>query len=155
MDEFLEWLSNHAWVAWGGLALAFGIVETATVDLVFLMLAGGAVSGGIVALAGGAVWLQITVAIIASLALLGVVRPIAKRHLKVPGRLRTGAAALVGRQAVVVDEISPSGGTIKLGGEIWTARSYDGETVLAPGTTVDVVEIQGATAMVFGVEELR
>lgn len=55
----------------------------------------------------------------------------------------------------MVDEISPSGGTIKLGGEIWTARSYDGETVLAPGTTVDVVEIQGATAMVFGVEELR
>lgn len=153
MEDFLDWVRDHAWVAWGGIALVFGIVETTTVDLVFLMLAGGAVAGGATALLGGPFLLQAAVAIATSLALLGFVRPVAKRHLRVPGRLRTGAAALVGRQAVVIEEVTPTGGTVKLGGEVWTARSFDGQSVLAMGSTVDVVEIQGATAMVFGLSE--
>lgn len=149
MQPFFDWLGDHEWTAWLGLAFLFGIVETTTLDLVFLMLAGGAASGALAAALGAPILVQAIVAIAASVALLGVVRPIAKRHLRTPGTTRTGAAALVGRRGVVVEEVGPGGGRIKLAGEIWTARTYDGLSVLEPGTNVDVVEIQGATALVF------
>lgn len=149
MDAFWEWLGDNEWSAWLATAFIFGIVETTTLDLVFLMLAGGAGAGAITALAGGNLLLQSLVAIAVSVALLGVVRPIAKRHLQTPMKARTGAAALIGRRGVVVEQVGPDGGQIKLAGEIWTARSFDGESVIDPGSNVDVIEIQGATAMVF------
>lgn len=149
MDAFWEWLGDNEWSAWLGVAFIFGIVETTTLDLVFLMLAGGAASGAIAAVAGGNLLVQSLVAIAVSVGLLGVVRPVAKRHLRTPMKARTGAAALIGRRGIVVQEVGPQGGRIKLAGEIWTARSFDGESVIAPGSNVDVIEIQGATALVF------
>lgn len=149
MDAFWEWLGDNEWVAWLGVAFVFGIVETTTLDLVFLMLAGGAASGALAAVLGGNVLVQALVAIAASIALLGVVRPIAKRHLRTPMKARTGTAALVGRRGVVIEKVSIDTGRIRLAGEVWTARAFDGESVIEPGASVDVIEIQGATAMVF------
>ena len=63
--------------------------------------------------------------------------------------MRTGAAALVGAPAVVVERVDVHGGRVKIGGEIWSARALDGDQVLEPGMNVQVAEIQGATALVY------
>lgn len=154
MSDFLDWVGDNAWAAWIGLALICGIVETMTLDLVFLMLAGGAVAGAVASLIDAPFALSALVAIAMSAALLGVVRPIAKRHLQTPFATRTGVAALVGTRGVVVERVDAHGGLIKLAGEVWTARPYDGVQVINIGQPVDVVEIQGATALVFPAEAL-
>src|ERR671910_1070191 len=152
MGDAWDWVADNAWVLWLGLALVFGIVETTTLDLVFLMLGGGAIAGAFASVIGLPFLVQALVAIGASAALLGVVRPVAKRHLRQPVGTRTGVAALVGRRAVVLERVDPHGGRVKLAGEIWSARSYDGQAVIEIGADVDVVEIQGATALVYEVE---
>jgi membrane protein implicated in regulation of membrane protease activity len=91
---------------------------------------------------------QLAVFVVASLASLLLVRPVARRHLRTPSRLRTGAAALVGEAAVVLARIDLGGGSVRLRGEVWSARAFDAERVLEPGTEVQVVEIDGATAVV-------
>lgn len=149
MEAFWDWLGDHEWVAWIGLAFVLGIVETMTLDLVFLMLAGGALGGALAGVVGLSPLFQALVAIAVSVALLGFVRPVAKRHMRTSGGARTGAAALEGRKGVVIEEVDSEGGLIKLAGEVWTARSYDGTSVIEPGRDVDVIEIKGATALVF------
>jgi membrane protein implicated in regulation of membrane protease activity len=151
VGDLAEWLGDNAWVLWLGLALVFGIVETTTLDLMFLMLGGGALAGGVAAMVGAPFLVQALVAIVASGALIGVVRPVAKRHLRQPVSARTGVAALVGRRATVIERVDSHGGRIKLAGEVWSARSYD-HAVIEIGASVDVVEIQGATALVYEAE---
>ena len=92
--------------------------------------------------------MQIVVFIVASVASIGVLRPVARRHLKTPSQLRTGTQALVGKQAEVLERVDRRGGQIKLAGEIWTARSYDEDDVLEVGTQAHVMKIDGATALV-------
>jgi membrane protein implicated in regulation of membrane protease activity len=75
-------------------------------------------------------------------------RPIARAHLRLPAISRTGTAALVGHKAVVLRRVDANGGRVRIGGEEWTARPYVDGVVIEEGTAVDVVEIQGATALV-------
>jgi membrane protein implicated in regulation of membrane protease activity len=105
----------------------------------------------VVAALGAPFLVQALAAIAVSVAMLGVVRPIAKRHLHQAISERTGVAALVGRRATVLERVDGNGGRVKLAGEVWSARSYDG-SVIEVGASVDVVEIQGATALVFAAE---
>ncbi len=151
MRDAFDWIGDNEWTLWAGLALILGIIETTTLDLVFLMLAVGAAGGAVVAAFGVPFVFQALAAIAVSVAMLGVVRPIAKRHLHQPITERTGVAALVGRRAVVLERVDGTGGRVKLAGEVWSARSYDG-SVIEAGANVDVVEIQGATALVFAAE---
>lgn len=152
MGEAFNWLGDNEWSLWVAFGIIMVIVETTTLDLIFLMVAGGAGAGAVAALLGLPVLAQALIAIGATMALLGVVRPVAKRHLHQPVAARTGVAALIGRRAVVLATVDGTGGQIKLAGEVWTARSYDGSSIDV-GATVDVVEIQGATALVFSAEE--
>ena len=151
MRDAFDWIGDNEWTLWVGLALILGIIETTTLDLVFLMLAVGAAGGAVVAAIGAPFLVQALAAIAVSVAMLGVVRPIAKRHLHQPITERTGVAALVGRRAIVLERVDGTGGRVKLAGEVWSARSYDG-SVIEAGASVDVVEIQGATALVFAAE---
>lgn len=144
-----DWLADNAWVAWIITALVLGGVEIATLDLVFLMLAAGALAGAASAALGLGLLLQVVVAAVTAVAMLGVVRPVALRHLRTPVETRTGVAALVGRQAVVLERIDAGGGRVKLAGEVWSARSFDPHQAIEPGRTVDVVQIEGATAVVY------
>jgi membrane protein implicated in regulation of membrane protease activity len=107
-----------------------------------------AVTAAIVALVGGGLAVQWLVFIAVSLASLAVLRPIARRHLRTPAQIRTGTAALVGGTAVVVERVDRDGGQVKLAGEIWTARAYDEDEVYEPGARVEVLKIDGATALV-------
>jgi membrane protein implicated in regulation of membrane protease activity len=86
---------------------------------------------------------------VASGAGLGFVLPIARRHVKQPPLIRTGSAALVGRSANVLEEVSRHSGRVRIGGEEWSARSYDETLVIPVGHLVDVMQIEGATALVY------
>jgi membrane protein implicated in regulation of membrane protease activity len=138
------------WVIWAILAVALSIGELLTPGMFFLgPVALAAVAAGIVSLLGVAAWLQLLVFIGVSVASLGILRPIARAHLNMPALTRTGAAALVGSKAVVLQRVDANGGRVRIGGEEWSARAYLDDQVLEPGTRVEVVKIEGATALVY------
>lgn len=149
MSSLWEWLSNHVMVlGWLGVALILGTIELTTLDFFFLMLAFGAASGSVTAAVGGEFLLQLLVAVGVSVALLGVVRPAAKRRFLAPATANFGVEALIGQSGFVVERVNPDAGLVKFSGEVWTARPYDGRSIIEPGTRVDIIEIRGATALV-------
>lgn len=136
------------WVIWMIAAGVLAVGEIATLSFFLGPVAVAAAMAAIAALLGAGVAVQLVIFIAASAASLAVLRPIARRHLHTPAQLRTGTAALVGEGAVVLERVDRDGGQIKLAGEIWSARSYDEDEVLEPGARVQVMQIQGATALV-------
>ena len=145
MDGF----GDYDWVAWFGLAAVFGIVEVTTLDLVFAMLATGALAAAVTGLLTDSAGLQILVFLVVSVAMLAVARPLALRHLHTPVAIRTGTAALIGEQGVVLEAVSADSGRVKLKGEVWSARAFDPDRSIAAGQHVEVVQIDGATAIVY------
>jgi membrane protein implicated in regulation of membrane protease activity len=138
-----------AWIAWLVVAVLLAVGEVLTLGLVVGMVAAGALVGAVAALAGAGLALQVLAFLVASVALLGLVRPVARAHLRQPRALRTGTAALVGARALVLERVDVHGGRVKIGGEVWSARAYDEAQSIEPGTTVEVVKIEGATALVY------
>jgi membrane protein implicated in regulation of membrane protease activity len=108
-----------------------------------------AVVAGVVSLIGIAAWLQVLIFLLVSVASLGVLRPIARAHLSMPAATRTGTAALVVTKALVLQRVDAHGGRVRIGGEEWSARAYIDDQVLEPGMSVEVVKIEGATALVY------
>lgn len=151
--EWPDWLQD--WQAWLALSIALGVAELFSLDLMLLMLAAGGMVGMVAALIGLPVAVQILAAVAASVAALALVRPNVVRRLHTGPELRLGHQALIGKQGIVVDEVSAQGGQIRIGGELWTARPYDETSVIEPGATVDVFEIRGATALVHEVPRLE
>ncbi len=137
------------WLLWLIAAGVFAAAEAATLTLVLLMVAGGAAAAAVTAALGGPVLLQFVVAVLATFALLGVVRPVARRHMLPGSGTVTGADALVGRTAVVLAAVDATDGRVRLNGAEWSARSLDERQVLPVGREVRVVQISGATAVVF------
>jgi len=129
-------------------AMVLGILEVFTLDLTFAMLAGGALAAGIVALFGADLWVSIvTFAVVSGLLFFGA-RPFLLRKLKSGEPTVTGTAALVGRGARTIDEVTATSGRVKLNGEVWTARLAAGAEPIAPEAEVTVTAIEGATAVV-------
>jgi len=137
------------WIVWLIVAAALGVAELVTMTLALGLIAVGALAAAGVGAAGGNVALQFGAFIVASLAGLVVVRPIAMRHIKQPPLLRSGTSALVGRSAIVVEEVSAHAGRVRIGGELWSSRPYDETLTIPVGSTVDVFQIEGATALVY------
>jgi len=138
-----------AWLWWliGAAVLGIGLVVTAMPELG--MLAVGAVAAAVVSgIFGGGAVAQVVVFAVVSTALIAVVRPIANRHRAARPQLATGVDALKGKQAVVLERVDGSGGRIKLAGEVWSARALDAGNAYEAGQEVDVVDIEGATAIV-------
>jgi membrane protein implicated in regulation of membrane protease activity len=151
----MDWLSEHAWAAWLGIAAVLGAAELVSLDLVLIMLAVGALAGGVSAALGAAAVAQILIAGVASIAMLALVRPGLVAKLHQGPELRLGHSKLVGQRAVVTQRITGLAvGQIKLAGETWTAAPYDEHVTIEPGATVEVFEIRGATAYVHEVPEL-
>jgi membrane protein implicated in regulation of membrane protease activity len=136
------------WVWWIIAAGVLAVGEIATMGFFLGPIAIAATLAAIVAVVGGGLAAQWIVFIAASLASLLVLRPIARRHLRTPAALRTGTAALVGSPAVVLERVDRDGGQVKIGGEVWSARSYDDDDAFEPGSRVEVMKIDGATALV-------
>jgi membrane protein implicated in regulation of membrane protease activity len=138
------------WLIWSIVALALAVGEILTPGLFFLGPVAVAGVAAAIAAAVGAGWvIDLIVFVAGAAASLAFLRPIARRHVRLPLALRTGAAALVGAPAVVVERVDAAGGRVKIGGEVWSARAFDEQQVLEPGTKVQVAEIQGATALVY------
>ena len=138
-----------SWVIWVVIAVALAIGEVVTPGMFFLgPLSLSAGAAALASLLGAGTAGSLIVFIVAAVLSLGLLRPIAKRHVRMPAISRTGTDALIGRKALVTQQIDAAGGLVKIGGEVWTARPYlDGE-VIPEGTTVDVIQIEGATALV-------
>ena len=154
MQEFWDSIGEHLWGVWLGLAMLLGVLELFSLDLVLLMLAGGALAGMVAALVGVGLPFQLLAAALASVAMLALVRPNVVKRLRSGPELRIGPEALVGQEGFAVAELSVHGGQIKLAGEIWTARPYDEHEVIPAGAKVQVLQIRGATAYVHQVPEL-
>jgi len=151
----VDWLGDHIWAAWLLLAVVLGVAEMVSLDLILLMVAVGALVGGLVALAGAPFILQVLLAAGASGAMLMLVRPSLVARLHDGPTLVSGHDRLVGKQGVVTEELSAlNPGRVKVGGEIWSACPYDEGLTIPPGATVEVFAIRGATAYVHPVGEL-
>lgn len=140
-----QWL----WLVWVGLAITAGVVEVFTLDLIFLMVAGGALTAAVAAAATGNLPLSILVFAAATVLLMLAARPPLLRYMgrSVPST-HTNVSALPGRSAVVLTPVSAAGGTVKLAGEVWTARADTDGVPIEVGATVTVLRIEGATAVV-------
>ena len=137
------------WLIWMIAAGVLAVAETLSLGLFLIMLAGAAAAAGAVAALGAGVALQVGVFAVVALGLVTVIRPLARNRLELPPAQRIGIAGLVGRNAVVVRTVDQYGGRVKLAGEEWSAESYAPTQVLAVGSEVQVMEIRGATAVVW------
>ena len=138
-------------VIWIILAAILGVAEILTLTAALGLLAVAALAAaGVAALGMGELAQFATFAVVAVAGLVGI-RPLVKRQLRprYGPQHRFGVAALVGRQARVVQEVTGEAGRVRIGGEEWTARAYDETLVIPAGTTVDVIQIEGATALVY------
>ena len=149
-----DWLGENAWAIWLGLAMLLGVAELVSLDLILLMLAGGALVGAGASLLHLPAAVQVFAAVLTSVAMLALVRPNVVRRLHSGPDLVTGHDKLIGKQGVVISEVSCDAGQVRIAGEVWTARPYDDDAVIEPGARVDVFEIRGATAMVHKIPEL-
>jgi len=139
------------WILWVVAACILGIGEMHTGGLYLLPFAVGAGLAAVVSVLGVGLPLVVLVFVLASALAFGGLRPVARRHRRLPPAIRTGAAALVGHRAMVLERIANDEGVgcVKIdNGEVWTARSYDEDEVIDVGERVEVVEIRGATALV-------
>jgi len=152
----MDWISDHLAAVFLGLAILLGVAELASMDLILLMLAAGALAGMVTSLAGAGFVLSALVAAGAATACLALVRPALVKKLHAGPELQLGHGKLVGAQGVVTEKITGlQAGRIKLAGEFWTAAPYDDTISIDPGETVEVLEIKGATAYVHPVPRLE
>src|SRR3954449_4998384 len=151
----MDWFRDHAWETWLLIAVALGVLELLSTDLILIMLAGGALVGMLVALFGGPLALQMILALTAAVGLLALLRPGMVHRLHSGPTLRTGADALIGERAYVLEPLShATPGRVKIGGDVWTAKPYDEDDLIEVGAAVDVVSIKGAIAYVLRTHQL-
>ena len=152
----MDWLSDHVAGVLLALAILLGIAEMFSLDLILGMMALGALVGVVAALLGAGFAVSAIVAAIASVACIALVRPPLVKKLHSGPELTLGHGKLVGKQGVVTERITGlESGQIKLAGEIWSARPYDDTLTIEPGSTVEVLEIRGATAYVHPVPSIE
>lgn len=151
-SEVFGWFEDNLWALWASAALLLGCAEMLTTDLTLLMLGSGALAGAVTAaFLPQLVWLQVVVAAVVAVAMLGFVRPsLLKRFREAPG-YRTSLQKLVGSDGRATAAISHDGGECKVNGELWSARTMDPDVVISAGDIVEVYEIDGATLVVYPV----
>jgi len=138
-----------AWIVWLIVAAVLGVAELLTTTFALGIIAAGALVAAGVGALHAPLPFQLLAFAVASGAGLGFVLPVARRHIKQPPLLKTGPAALVGESASVLEEVSRHSGRVRIGGEEWSARPYDESLVIPVGHLVDVMQIKGATALVY------
>ena len=139
-----------SWIVWLIVAAVLGVAELVTMTFAFGLIAVAAVVAAVVGVFHLDLAVQLAAFVVAAGAGLGFVRPVAIRHIKQPPALRTGAAALVGRSAIVLEEVNEHSGRVRIDGEEWSSRPYLDESLVIPvGAKVDVMQIKGAIALVY------
>lgn len=133
------------WFAGG---ILFAAAEALSGDFVLLMIGGGAVAAALASFLGAPLWLATIVFAVVSIGLVFGLRPVIKRHLLATPVTPTGIDALRGSEATVIRAFGNSGGQVRIGGDIWTARPADENDTFRTGESVIVEDIDGATAVV-------
>ena len=136
------------WLLWLIAAVIIGIGEIMTAAFLLAPFAGGALLAALVAAVDGGAFAQWAVFLVASTALLMALRPLARSHKRMPPQIRTGTAALIGKTGVVTETVDMDSGSVRIDGDVWSARAYEQDAVLEPGARVNIVEIKGALALV-------
>jgi membrane protein implicated in regulation of membrane protease activity len=136
-------------VIWLIVGLVLIAAEVLSGEFVLLMLGSGALVAGGASLLGGGPLVSVAAFVVASVLLVFAVRPALRRKLdRGIDQTVMHSRALVGGPAIVVAKVDGQNGRVKIGGDVWSARSYDGSQVIDEGRRVTVVEISGATALV-------
>ena len=138
-----------AWLIWSILAAALGVLEMVTFAFAAGLMAFAALVTALVALSGGSLEAQAVTFALTAFVELAIVVPLAGRRSVTRAGYRSGTEALVDHPAVVLTEVDAHSGTVRIGGEVWSARAYDETLVLPVGTRVSVFQIVGATALVY------
>lgn len=150
MSELIEWIRGNLWAAWGILALGLAAAELLTLDLTLLMLASGALMGGVTAIVfPGLIWLQVVVAVVTALATLFLLRPTLLARVRSDPGYRSSLDKLVGSSGVAISAITESAGEVKVGGQAWEARPFDPDLPIAAGDDVEVFGLDGITLIVY------
>lgn len=151
----MDWIGQHAWETWLIVAGVLGVLELVSLDLIFIMLAGGALVGAGASGVGASGPISVVLALATAIGLLAVLRPGVLKRLHAGPDLRIGPDALIGKRATVLRELShATPGRVKIDGEEWTAVPYDEDDRIDVGEVVDVVQIKGATAYVLRVQSI-
>jgi membrane protein implicated in regulation of membrane protease activity len=139
-----------AWVFWVIVAAIFAVGEMLTLGFFLAPFSVGALAAALVDAIGGSFAVDLAAFVVVSVAVLTLLRPIARSHRKLPPSIRTGTAALVGKTGTITTPITGPGelGCVKIDGEVWTARALDEDQTFEAGKRVQVVEIKGAMALV-------
>lgn len=148
-DGLTLWLSTYSWAIWGAAALGLAAAELLTLDLTLLMLAAGAAAGGATALSfPGLWWLQVVVAVVVAILALLVLRPTLVEKRRTAPDHRSSLGSLVGSSGVATAEITGSMGEVRIAGQVWEARAFEPDMVVAPGEGVEVYGLDGITLIV-------
>ncbi len=150
MAEFMDWVRENLWAGWGVLAMALAAAELLTLDLTLLMLATGALAGGIVALvAPGLIWLQVVIALATAVATLFLLRPTLLAKVRSSKGYRSSLDNIIGAQGSATAVITGNRGEVKVDGQVWEARSFDPSITIEDGEQIEVFGIDGVTLSVY------
>src|SRR3712207_36397 len=136
------------WIVWLIIPVLFAVGEGLTMGFFLAPFAAGAVVAAVIAAAGAGFVVSGPLFLAVSSPAFMALRPVARRHMKLPAELRTGTAALVGKTGTVVETVTADAGCVRIEGEVWTARPYDEDETFEAGQRVHVLQIRGATALV-------
>lgn len=141
-------MNSYGWLVWLALMIGFSALEIATVNMVSVWFAGGALAGMVAQLFGTSVPVQLTVFLLVSALLVACLRPFVRKYVA-PKKIRTNADMVLGQEAYLTETVDnlKGTGTLKLGGKVWTVRSVS-DTVLEQGTLVRVVKLEGVKLLV-------
>lgn len=134
------------WGIWTIIAVVLAIAEILTVDFTFLMIAGGALAAAGVSAAGGGLILQIVVFAVVSIVLLFFVRPWARKHVNDSSTGESNIYAMTGKVARTLSAVDAASGRVKVGGEVWSAKTY-GEPI-SEDTVVIITAVEGAQVVI-------
>lgn len=149
-ENLSDWLGDNGWAIWFSLALLLAIAEILSLDLVLIMLAAGALAGGVTALiAPDLWWLQVLVAVAVSIMSLLMLRPTVMRRVRNMPGYRSSLAAMVGRSGRVTRQVDAVQGEVKVDGQTWSARAFDESMVIEAGIEIEVFELDGTVAVVY------
>ena len=139
---------NFAAIGWFALTVILLIAEAATVTVISLWFAAGALAAMVTALLGAGLWVQAVVFVLVSAAALTALRPLVRKHLT-PKLTATNIDSVIGSVGIVtgtIDNLNATG-QVKLNGMEWSARSTSGD-ILETGTKVRVDKIEGVKVFV-------
>ena len=137
------------WVFWLIAAGIFFIIEMATIGFLVFWLGIGAILAMLTSFITDSILIQSLVFVITSTLLLIFTRPLVDKFIKVPKEIKTNAYSIIGKKGIVISKINNIEGTgqIKIGGEVWSAKSSENEDI-PENTEIEIVEIDGVKAVV-------